>query len=303
MWDNNIKSTTATIDKKSVDKHSKAIKENEKNKTKDNKTLTEPYISSDTDSLDFIIKLNRATTTYDKQIEIEMIKEKRKRRKASEDIGKEIMPRIKNERALGGNTITNKVVKETSSKSHTDQTIHAPTDRTTLDHTSQSYSMSLKSDEDDNYHLTLDNGVENISNVLSSTFADTSTSKPKTVVMITIADKNKTDRIVSHNGESSNCDGSMTKYGPTMDYAKKYELVSKDYDNAINNNTSGADGSHCSKNIDSNPLNSDNTSQGLDQNIGSDLKIQKYNGASSCYDNNTKIVHIYEATKQEKYCS
>jgi len=70
MWDNNIKSTTATIDKKSVDKHSKAIKENEKNKTKDNKTLTGPYLSSDTDSLDFIMKLNRATTIYGKQIEI-----------------------------------------------------------------------------------------------------------------------------------------------------------------------------------------------------------------------------------------
>ena len=27
--------------------------------------------------------------------------------------------------------------------------------------------------------------------------------------------------------------------------------------------------------------------------------MQKYNGASSCYDNNTKIVHTYEATKQE----
>ena len=33
MWDNNIKATTATIDKKSVDKHSKAVKEHEK-KTK-----------------------------------------------------------------------------------------------------------------------------------------------------------------------------------------------------------------------------------------------------------------------------
>ena len=104
--------------------------------------------------------------------------------------------------------------------------------------------MPLKSDEDDDYHLTLDNDVENTSNVLSSTFTDTSTSKPKTVVMITIADKNNTDRIISHNGESSNCDGSMTKYGPTMDYAKKYELVSKYYYNARNNNTSGADGSH-----------------------------------------------------------
>ena len=71
-----------------------------KNKTKDNKILTEPYISSDTDSLDFIIKLNRATTTYNKQIETEMIKENRKRRKASEDNGKEIMPRIINERVF-----------------------------------------------------------------------------------------------------------------------------------------------------------------------------------------------------------
>ena len=62
-----------------------------------------------------------------------MITEKRKRRKAREDDGKEIMPRIKNGQVLGGNTITNEVVKETSSKSHTDQTIHAPTDRTTLD--------------------------------------------------------------------------------------------------------------------------------------------------------------------------
>ena len=104
--------------------------------------------------------------------------------------------------------------------------------------------MSSKSDEEDDYHLTLDNDVENTSNVLSSTFTDTSTSKPKTVVMITIVDKNNTDRIMSHNGESSNCDGSMTKYGPTMDYAKKYELVSKNYYNARNNNTSGADGSH-----------------------------------------------------------
>ena len=32
MWDNNIKATTATIDKKSVDKHSKAVKEHEKKK-------------------------------------------------------------------------------------------------------------------------------------------------------------------------------------------------------------------------------------------------------------------------------
>ena len=32
MCDNNIKATTATIDKKSVDKYSKAVKENEKTK-------------------------------------------------------------------------------------------------------------------------------------------------------------------------------------------------------------------------------------------------------------------------------
>ena len=113
-------------DKKSVDKHSKAIKENEENKTKDNNTLNDPYISSDTDSLDFVMKFNRDTTTYDKQSEIEMIKEKRTIKKVSEGNGIEIMLRIKNERVLGGNTITNKVVKETSSKSHTDQTIHAP---------------------------------------------------------------------------------------------------------------------------------------------------------------------------------
>ena len=47
-----------------------------------------------------------------------MIKEKRKRRKASEDNGKEIMSSVKNERVLGGNTITNELVKESSSKSY-----------------------------------------------------------------------------------------------------------------------------------------------------------------------------------------
>ena len=55
-----------------------------------------------------------------------MIKEKRKTRKTSEDNGKEIMTRIKNERVLGGNAINNELLKESSSKSHTDQTIHAP---------------------------------------------------------------------------------------------------------------------------------------------------------------------------------
>ena len=132
---------------------------------------------------------------------IEKKTEKRTIRNTSEDNGIEIMPRINNERVIDGNIITNEVIKETSSKSHTEQTIHAPTDRTTLDHTSQSYSMSLKSNEDNDNHLTLDNGIENISKVLSSTFADKSTSKPKTVVMIPITDKNNTDRILSHNGK------------------------------------------------------------------------------------------------------
>ena len=115
--------------------------------------------------------------------------------------------------------------------------------------------MSSKSNEEDDYQLNLDNDVENNSNVLSSTFLDMSTSKPKTVVMIPIADKNNTDRILSHNGESSNFDGSMTRYSETMDYSKKYEIVSKNYDDARNTNISGEDGiSHCSKNIDINPL-------------------------------------------------
>ena len=47
-----------------------------------------------------------------------MIKEKRKRRKASEDNGREILSSIKNERVLGGNTITNELVQESSSKSY-----------------------------------------------------------------------------------------------------------------------------------------------------------------------------------------
>ena len=69
----------------------------------------------------------------------------------------------------------------------------------------------------------------------------------------------------------------MTRYGQTMDYSKKDKIVSKDYDDARNTNISGENGSHCSKNIDINPLNSDNTSQVIDQNVGSDLKMQKYN--------------------------
>ena len=89
-----------------------------KKKTKDTKTFTEQYISSDTDSSDFIINLNRATTKYDNKIEIEMIKEKRKRRKASEDNEKDIMSSIKNERVLGGNAITNDFVQESSSKAY-----------------------------------------------------------------------------------------------------------------------------------------------------------------------------------------
>ena len=113
-----MKVTTATINKKSIYKHFKAAKENEKNQKKDTKILTEQYISSNTDSLDFIINLNRVTTKCDKQIEIEIINEKRKSRKASEDNGKEIMSSIKNERVLGGNTITNELVKESSSKSY-----------------------------------------------------------------------------------------------------------------------------------------------------------------------------------------
>ena len=66
IWDNNMKATTATIDNKSVDKYFKATKENEKNKTKENKTLNDPYISYNTDLSDFIINLNIATKAYDK---------------------------------------------------------------------------------------------------------------------------------------------------------------------------------------------------------------------------------------------
>ena len=47
-----------------------------------------------------------------------MIKEKRKRRKASEDNGREILSSINNERVLGGNTITNDFVQESSSKAY-----------------------------------------------------------------------------------------------------------------------------------------------------------------------------------------
>ena len=39
-------------------------------KTTDTKTLTEQYISSNTNSSAFFIHLNIATTKYDKQIEI-----------------------------------------------------------------------------------------------------------------------------------------------------------------------------------------------------------------------------------------
>ena len=53
-----------------------------------------------------------------KKIEIEMITTKEKRRKTSEDNGKETLPRIKNEQVLGDNTINKKLVKESSSKSH-----------------------------------------------------------------------------------------------------------------------------------------------------------------------------------------
>ena len=68
-----------------------------KNKTKDTKTLTEQYIYSNTDSSDFFIHLNKATTKYDKQITVEVIREKRKRRKANEDNGREIPSSINNE--------------------------------------------------------------------------------------------------------------------------------------------------------------------------------------------------------------
>ena len=114
--------------------------------------------------------------------------------------------------------------------------------------------------------------------------------------MINVTDKTNTDRILSHHGEIDNFDGSMTRYGQTMDSAKKYEIVSKDYDDARNININGEDGSHCSKNIDINPITSDNTSQVIDQNGGSDLKLQYCNGESSCYDKGKTIIHIYEET-------
>ena len=47
-----------------------------------------------------------------------MIKEKRKRRKANEDNGREIPSSINNERVLGGNTITTELVQESASKSY-----------------------------------------------------------------------------------------------------------------------------------------------------------------------------------------
>ena len=114
--------------------------------------------------------------------------------------------------------------------------------------------------------------------------------------MINVTDKTNTDRILSHHGEIDNFDGSMTRYGQTMDSAKKYEIVSKEYDDARNTNISGEDGSHCSKNIDIIPITSDNTSHVIDQNEGSDLKLQNYSGESSCYDKGKKTVHIYEET-------
>ena len=47
--------------------------------------------------------------------------------------------------------------------------------------TSQSNSMSSKSDEEDDYQLNLDNDVENNLHVLSRIFPDMSPSKPKTI--------------------------------------------------------------------------------------------------------------------------
>ena len=87
--------------------------------TIEDKRLDEPYISSDTNLSECIINFNIATNKYSKQIEIEMIKAKEKRRKTSEDNGKETLPRIKNEQVLDGNNINNKLVKESLSKSHT----------------------------------------------------------------------------------------------------------------------------------------------------------------------------------------
>ena len=48
IWNNNMKATTATLEKISLDKYFKANKANEKNKTKENKRLNKPYISSNT---------------------------------------------------------------------------------------------------------------------------------------------------------------------------------------------------------------------------------------------------------------
>ena len=67
---------------------------------------------------EFIINCNIAATKCNKQIEIEKIKSKKDRRKTSKDNGKETIPRIKNERLVGGNTANNKLVKALSSKSH-----------------------------------------------------------------------------------------------------------------------------------------------------------------------------------------
>ena len=51
------------------------------------------------------------------------------------------------------------------------------------------------------------------------------------------------------------------------------------------------------KNIDINPITSDNTSHEIDQNVGSDLKLQNYNEESNCYDKVKKTIHIDEETK------
>ena len=112
MWDNTTKATTATTDKISVAKYFKAANEHEKHETIEYKRLDEPYISSDTDLSKCIINLNIATKKYDKQIEIEIITAKEKRRQTSEDNGKENFPRIKNEQVIGVNTINNQLVKE-----------------------------------------------------------------------------------------------------------------------------------------------------------------------------------------------
>ena len=83
----------------------------------------------------------------------------------------------------------------------------------------------------------------------------------------------------------------------TVDPAKKYEILSKYYDDVKNTNISKEDGSQCSKNIDINPMTSDNTSQVIDQNEESDLKLQTQNEEASCYNKGKKTVHIYEETK------